>query len=137
MIAFTKDMEIGVPKIDAQHKELIDRLNAVIAMGAKSVSVEETQKTLKFLGDYIIQHFGDEENLQKQSQYPKYDWHRGQHKIYVAEFQKLQEEFKASGVSAKFTLALNNSIVAWIVRHIKTADVEFGKHYATAASKMS
>ncbi|MDR1706283.1 MAG: hemerythrin family protein [Clostridiales bacterium] len=129
MIVITKDMEVGVPKIDTQHKELVDRLNAVTAMGAKSVSQEETRKTLDLLGEYIVKHFGDEEVLQKQSGYPKYDWHRGQHQLYIGEFQKLRKEFEANGVSAKFTLDLNNSIVNWIVRHIKTVDVEFGRYY--------
>jgi hemerythrin len=129
MIALTKDMEVGIPKIDAQHRELVDRLNAVTAMGTKSVSKEETQKTLDLLGEYIVKHFGDEEAMQKQSGYPKYEWHKGQHQLYVAEFMKLKKEFMANGVSALFTLNLNNSIINWIVRHIKTVDVEFGKHY--------
>ncbi len=132
MITLTKDMEVGVPKIDAQHKELINRLNAVTAMGAKSVSKEETQKTLDLLGEYIVKHFGDEEALQRQSGYPKYEWHKGQHQIYIAEFQKLKREFAANGVSAKFTLELNSSIINWIVRHIKNVDAEFGKYYSAA-----
>jgi hemerythrin len=129
MIVLTKDMVVGVAKIDSQHKELIDRLNAVISMGTKSVSKEETQKTLDFLGYYIVKHFGDEEILQQQSGYPKYEWHKGLHKFYIDEFQKLKKEFAANGVSAKFTLDLSNSIVNWIVKHIKSVDVEFGKHY--------
>jgi hemerythrin len=129
MIVITKDMEVGIPQVDAQHRELVDRLNAVTTMGAKSVSKEETKKTLDLLGDYIVKHFGDEEKLQKQSGYPKYEWHKGQHQIYIAEFGKLKREYEANGVSAKFTLDLNNSIVSWIVRHIKTVDVEFGKFY--------
>ena len=129
MITLTKDMLVGVPKIDAQHEELIDRLNKVTSMGAKSVSKEETQKTIDLLGEYIVKHFGDEEVLQKQSGYPKYEWHKGQHQIYVGEFQKLKREFASNGISAKFTLDLNNSIINWIVRHIKSVDVEFGKFY--------
>lgn len=132
MITLTKDMEVGVSKIDAQHKELINRLNAVTAMGVNSVTKEETQKTLDMLGAYIVKHFADEEILQKQSGYPKYEWHKSQHKAYIAEFEKLQREFKANGVSAKFTLDLNNSIIQWIVRHIKSVDAEFGKYYQTS-----
>lgn len=131
MIVITKDMEVGVAKIDAQHKELVTRLNNVTAMGAKAVSKEETQKTLDMLGSYIVKHFADEEALQKQSAYPKFDWHKGQHQLYIGEFQKLKSEFTANGVSPKFTLSLNNSIINWIVRHIKSADVEFGKYYQT------
>ena len=129
MITITKDMETGISKIDAQHKELVDRLNAVTSMGVKSVSTEETQKTLDFLGDYIVKHFSDEEALQKQSDYPKYDWHKAQHQLFIAEFQKLKKEFAMNGYSPKFTLSLSNSIINWIVKHIKSVDVEFGKHY--------
>jgi hemerythrin len=122
-------MEIGVQKVDDQHRELVNRLNAVTSMGANSVSKEETEKTIDFLCDYILLHFNDEEALQKQSGYPKYEWHKGQHQLYVAEIGKLKQEFFMNGASAKFTLDLNNSIVNWIVRHIKSADVEFGKFY--------
>jgi hemerythrin len=128
MITLTKDMETGVAKIDAQHRELIDRLNAVTSMGIKSVSKEETQKTLNLLGDYIVKHFGDEEELQKKSNYPKYEWHKEQHRLYIAEFQKLKKEFETNGCSPKFTLDLSNSIIQWIVRHIKSVDIEFGKY---------
>ena len=129
MITITKDMEVGVLLIDTQHKELVDRLNAVTSMGVKSVSKEETQKTLDLLGDYIVKHFNDEEALQKQSGYPKYEWHKAQHQQYIGEFQKLKKEFATNGYSAKFTLDLSNSIINWIVRHIKSVDVDFGKHY--------
>lgn len=131
MITLTKDMEVGVPKIDAQHRELINRLNAVISMGVKSVSAEETQKTLNLLEDYVVRHFSDEEVIQKQSGYPKYEWHKTQHQLYVGEIRKLKRTFAANGASSRFTLDMNNSIIEWIVRHIKSADVELGKHCRT------
>jgi len=131
MIALTKDMEVGVAKIDTQHKELIDRLNSVISMGLKAYSKEETQRTLDLLGEYIVKHFTDEEALQQQSNYPKYEWHKGQHQIYIGEFKKLKTEFAANGHSPKFTLDMNNSIINWIVRHIKSADAELGKYLKT------
>jgi len=129
MLVLTKDMETGISKIDAQHKELVDRINAITSMGTKSVSDEETKKTLDLLGAYIVKHFNDEEALQKQSNYPKYDQHRELHKLYIGEFEKLKKEFAQNGHSAKFTLALSNSIINWIVRHIKSVDAEFGKFY--------
>lgn len=129
MITITKDMEVGVPKIDAQHRELIERLNAVVLLGGKSVSREHSQKTLDLLSAYIIKHFGDEEALQIQSRYPKYAWHKAQHQLYIAEVEALKKEFAQNGVSAKFTISLSNSIIDWIVKHIKRVDVEFGRFY--------
>ena len=132
MITLSKDLEVGVAKIDSQHKELIDRLNAVTSMGVRSVSKEETQKTLDLLEKYIIKHFTDEEALQLQSRYPKYEWHKELHRYYFGEFQKLKNTFATSGYSAKYTLDLSNSIVNWIVKHIKSVDVEMGKHLRSA-----
>jgi hemerythrin len=129
MITLTKDMETGVAKVDEQHQELVKRLNALISMGTKAVSKEETQKTIDFLGEYIIKHFSDEEALQRQCNYKKYEWHKEQHKSYVNDFKKLKEEFAANGPSAKFTVSLNSSLTNWIIKHIKNVDVEFGKYY--------
>lgn len=132
MVTLTKDMEVGVAKIDAQHKELVNRLNMVATMGTKTVTKEEAEKTLDFLGEYIVKHFSDEEVLQCSVGYPKYEWHKGQHRLYIDEFKKLKQEFMANGISSKFILNLHNSIIGWIVRHIKAVDVEFGKFYQAA-----
>jgi hemerythrin len=131
MITLTKDMEIGVAEIDAQHKELVDRINTITSMGLKSVSKEETQKTLDLLGKYVIQHFGDEEALQRKCNYPRYEWHRQIHQDFIGEFANIKDEFAKNGTSVQFTVELNNRIVKWIVSHIKNVDAEFGKYYAT------
>ena len=128
MITLSKDMEVGVEKIDTQHRDLIDRLNSIVSMGTRAVSKDETQKTLDLLGEYVLKHFTDEEALQQKHNYPKYGWHKGQHQSFIVEFKKLKAEFAANGHSAAFTIAMNNSIINWIVRHIKSADVELGRY---------
>ena len=131
MITMSKDLEVGVLEIDEQHMELINRLNALLSMGDGAVSKEETQKTLDLLGEYIVKHFSDEEALQKKNNYPEYEEHKKMHQLYIDEFQKLKKEFAASGHSLKFTMDLNNSLISWIVKHIKSADVALGKFLKT------
>jgi len=127
MIKFTPDLETKVTSIDNQHKELFDRINELTAMGYKSINKEETDKTFKLLGDYIVKHFKDEEDLQRKSGYPKYAWHVEQHRSFVDSFNKLKAEYTQNGPSAAFTLQLNKSIIEWIVKHIRHVDVELGK----------
>jgi hemerythrin len=132
MMTLTEDMKTGVAKIDEQHQELINRINAVVSMGTQSVTKEEPRKTLDFLGAYVIKHFGDEQSLQRQCtspKYEKYEWHKNQHDTFISSFKQLEEEFSATGPSAKFTVKLNSSVIDWIINHIKTVDVEFGKFY--------
>jgi len=130
MIAITPDLLTHVAEIDEQHKELFDRINAVELelIGAKSITKEAAQKTLDFLGSYIIEHFGFEEELQRKSGYPKYGWHRAMHQWYIAEFRKVKEEYEKNGPSEAFTLLLDRSIKNWISKHIRNVDTEFGKY---------
>jgi len=127
MIQLSKDMEVGVVEIDAQHMELVNRLNALVSMGHDAASKEESQKTLNMLEEYIIKHFSDEEELQKKNKYPEYESHKKLHQLFIDEFEKLKKEFEINGHSLKFTMDLNNSLINWIVKHIKSADVELGK----------
>jgi hemerythrin len=127
MINFTPDLLTGVSAIDEQHKELINRINAVVSMGTKSVSKEEIEETLNMLSDYVKKHFNDEETLQRKSGYPKYDTHRQLHQQYISEIQRLKSEYVKNGPTVQITLQINKSIIEWIVKHIKNVDVELGK----------
>jgi len=127
MINFTPDLATKHPLIDKQHKELFKRLNDVLALGGKATTSEETEKTFKLLGDYIKEHFSDEEELQQRFSFPKYEWHRDQHNLYIDSFVKLKEEYDRNGASAEFSNHLNKSIIDWIINHIRVADVELGK----------
>ncbi|MDR0302759.1 MAG: bacteriohemerythrin [Treponema sp.] len=133
MLSLSKDMETGVEKIDTQHRELINRINSLLEAGEKSASKEETQKTIDYLGEYIVKHFGDEEEIQIKSNYPQYAEHKKLHTYYIDEFAKFKNEFAEKGNSMEFTMKLNNSLINWIVKHIKGNDVEFGKFYKAQA----
>ena len=129
MLTLTKDMETGVEKIDSQHRELINRINSVLATGEKSVSKEETKKTIDFLGEYVVKHFSDEQEIHLKSNYPKYEEHKAKHTSFVSDFTKLENEFVSNGNSMEFMMKLNNTLITWIVKHIKGDDVAFGKYY--------
>ena len=127
MLIVTADLMTHVPLIDEQHTELFNRINAVSTIGSLEMARHETEATLDFLGEYIIKHFSDEEELMQQSGYTKYDWHHEMHRWYIAEFRKLREEFMLRGVSVEFTQLLEKSIINWIVHHIGTVDVSLGQ----------
>ena len=125
----TKDMETGVAKIDEQHIELINRTNELMLMGPKSASNEEIEKTLNLLSNYVVKHFTEEEELQMQSNYPKYEMHKGLHSDFVKEIKKIRDKFQKSGTSTELCLEITQTIIGWLVKHIKSVDVEFGRYY--------
>lgn len=129
MLQFTEDMKIGMPLIDSQHKSMIDFANKLSVLCEENPGKEGLMESLDFLGNYVVQHFSDEEKLQVESNYPRYEQHRGIHQEFVETFQSLHAEFEKNGPSAEFTEALTNSVFNWIITHIKKEDVVFGKHY--------
>jgi hemerythrin len=129
MLNLSKDMETGVEKIDAQHRELINRINSLLAVENEPVSEEKTQKTIDYLAEYVVKHFRDEEELQVKSKYPNYAEHKKKHALFVEEFTQLEKEFAGKSHSMEFTMKLNSTLITWIVKHIKGDDVEFGKFY--------
>jgi hemerythrin len=135
MIILTSGLLTHIDVIDEQHKELVNRINALTAIGTKSVTKEEVEEMLDFLGKYIVKHFGDEEALMREFNYPKYDWHHETHRWYIAEFHKLKEEYNQNGFSEQFNLLLEKSIINWIVRHIETVDLQLGKYITEQKKK--
>jgi len=125
----TKSMETGVDKVDEQHRELINKINELIEMGYQAFAKEETAKMIDMLGEYVVQHFADEEELQLQCDYPKYELHRKQHQDFLNEFVARKKDFHEHGTSSKFTLDLIVAVSNWVIKHVKGSDVEFSKHY--------
>ena len=128
MIALTPDLLTNVPEIDEQHKELFNHLSATELIGTAPLTKEEIEETLEFLGAYVVKHFADEEKLMLESGYPKFDWHHTWHQGYIAECKKMKEEYATNGLSEQFADKLNESIVRWYIKHVRTVDVALGKH---------
>jgi hemerythrin len=126
-------METGVEKIDSQHRELINRINSLLVIEDESASEEKTLETVNYLGEYVVKHFSDEEELQVKSNYPNYAEHKKKHTLFIDEFTQLKNEFAGKSHSMEFKMKLNSSLITWIVKHIKGDDAEFGKYYKAQA----
>lgn len=119
---FDKSLETGNTAIDTQHKELIDAMNNLLAACAQGKGREEIKNTIKFLVDYTVKHFNDEEKLQKQYNYPDYAAHKKLHDDFKEEVKKIVEEYEQDGTSVVLTFKINNIIASWLIKHIKGED---------------
>ena len=124
----TPELETHIASIDEQHAELFARINKVMEMSVNAASQKEIEKTLRFLGEYVVKHFKAEEEMMLEYSYPRYEWHREQHKGFIKEFQALEKEYAENGPSEEFSFHLNKSIIDWIIGHIQDEDVCLGKH---------
>jgi hemerythrin-like metal-binding domain len=118
--------ELGVPSIDAQHKELFQQVDNLLY----SSSMHKTKETLDFLGNYVVEHFGHEEVLQAESGYPKKEEHKKMHDDFIATYIALRTEFDShTGENELDTSKLSQVIMDWLKTHVLVADREFAEYY--------
>lgn len=122
-IVFDDSLYTGNELIDNEHKELIERANKLMESCEKGTEKLTAVKTLDFLMDYTEIHFADEEKLQQETSYDKYQQHKEQHDLFkksVDELRQMLEE--EEGPTDAFVAAVNKNVGQWLVNHIQGWD---------------
>lgn len=120
---FDESLVTGNELIDGQHKELIDKINKLVACCEQGGGKLEAIKMLDYLSEYTDFHFNDEEKLQEEVSYPGIAEHKKQHadfKQAVSELHEMLEE--EEGPSDAFVEAVNRNVIDWLYKHIKGFD---------------
>jgi len=118
--------ELGVPLIDAQHKELFRRVESFLLVLRSAVSwdekVQKVNETLEFMKGYVVEHFRDEEEYQKCVGYPGYEAHKQIHTgmvDYVLEFSK---QYEQSNHDEQLIQQFGGRLLAWLINHVAAED---------------
>lgn len=126
-ISWRKELEIGNALIDGQHRELVERFDTLLAACRRGEGRAELSRLLDFLDEYVVKHFGDEEQLQRESGYPEFQSHQLLHLGFTKRLVDLKRTIKAEGeVQVDHVLATNKMLLDWLVQHISTRDHELG-----------
>ncbi len=126
-IQWRDSLAIGVELIDSQHKELLQRFNALLSACESGKGIDELKRLLVFLDDYIVKHFSDEEQLQRTSGYPGYEAHKKEHDGFIERVMAVKHEINSEGVAVHHVMETNNMLLKWLLNHISKVDVELGK----------
>ena len=109
--------------IDSQHRELIDRINKLLDSCEDSDAKLAAIKTLDYLSDYTVFHFGAEEELQKEIEYPGYEAHKEQHENFKKTISELDEMLQEEeGPSSAFVKKVEENVIKWFYTHIEGFD---------------
>ncbi|MDR2114943.1 MAG: bacteriohemerythrin [Planctomycetaceae bacterium] len=121
---WTKDLETGNLLIDSQHQQLIKAINDLLVACSSGQGRDTLHQTLDFLVSYTSKHFGDEEKLQQQYQYPDYPNHKKLHDNFKAFVQDLATQMKASGPTITLVSKVTSGVGEWLLNHIKREDTK-------------
>lgn len=133
---WTEDLSTGVEIIDNQHKELFSRINDLVAAIKQHTCKYKISDVVRFLDEYIVFHFGEEETFMQKNKYPRYPQHKAQHTKFIANFNELKKELQKIEGGQKpgsydLSVETNQVVVDWILDHIAKVDKEFGAFLKT------
>lgn len=132
---WTKDLSVGIERIDEQHRELFAKINDLVVAIKSHTCKYKIGDVMKFLEDYVVFHFGEEEEFMRELDYPGYGHHRAQHEEFMRNLEKLKKELpkleggKKPG-SYDLSVETNQIVVDWIIEHISKVDKSLGKFLA-------
>jgi hemerythrin len=133
--SWDKSLETGNTTIDDQHKSIIESINNLLDACSKGKGRSEVENTLKFLQDYVVKHFNDEEKLQLKSNYPDYKTHREKHEAFKKTVSEIAEEFNKNGASIQLVAKVNSSVAGWLISHIKSEDKKVAAHIKESSQR--
>lgn len=120
---FDDTLVTGNEMIDAQHKELIERINNLLIKAENGSAKVEAVKMLDHLAEYTDYHFKAEEQLQEEIGYPGIAEHKKKHEELRKTVEELHEMLEdQEGPTDAFVEQVNQKVVDWLYRHIKGFD---------------
>jgi hemerythrin len=125
-LEWTENLSVGVELIDTQHRELIHRFGSLIDACHDRQAENKITELLAFLDDYVIFHFGEEQQLMVLYGFSGFESHRTEHDFFIRRLQALKQEVAAKGPTQAVVAQTVRFLLNWIVKHIKSVDVELG-----------
>jgi hemerythrin len=120
LMPWSTELELGIAKIDEQHRWLVDRINALHDELVKPAPNRESMgDILESLVDYTMNHFIVEEEIFKRHGYPQIDAHLGEHNGFTGNIIQLLDRFQEGAEVGAETMAL---LKDWLTHHILVVD---------------
>ncbi len=121
-IFWTPQLNVGIEVIDNQHRRIVDYINSLDEANFKGHSREEIGTLIYDLVDYTISHFGFEESLQEEANYPFRHAHAKVHELFTSRVAGFQTRFDKG---EDIAMDLHRLLVTWLINHIKHDDADY------------
>jgi hemerythrin-like metal-binding protein len=121
-IEWTPHLAVGHEEIDRQHRELLRRANEILDAMTEGRGLEEVDRTVAFLAEYVAHHFKTEERQMALLAYPGITAHKAEHAAFVTQMLRLRDEFRAGGPTMPLAVELQRLVCALVGDHFLRTD---------------
>lgn len=125
-LQFTQDLSTTVAEIDDQHMELFKRVDGLLVALQAGRGRDELIRTIQFLTDYVVFHFGVEEKYMEKYGYVDRLQHKAQHELFVMTFLRMKDRLLLEEIDPQNTEETKQLVVDWLINHIRYSDKGLG-----------
>lgn len=128
-IRWDKKFEIGVAKVDDQHKHLFSLTRELIEATQEGRGRRIIVDVLKSLILYTKTHFVDEETIMLKAGFPEFEMHKKEHEAFIQEVGEATKDL-LEGNSVP-TLKIAEFLGNWLINHVLIHDKRIGEYVRT------
>ncbi len=120
MVDWSPELTLNDETLDREHVEVFRKLqdSAKALEGPR----EKLDAALAAFADALLTHLADEERLMDETLYPERVRHKSAHELFVADFERMRVELRASGPTPLVAEWVRRRIPEWLRFHIRVND---------------
>jgi len=122
MFEWKPEFAVGMPHIDAQHRELFRLAEALYVAMSAGQGKAALEGTLDRLVKYTEEHFAAEERLMRLNDYTFQAAHKAEHRALTRKVVDFQTEFNHG--RATLAVPVLQFLRSWLEGHIKQSDMK-------------
>ncbi|TCS61333.1 bacteriohemerythrin [Varunaivibrio sulfuroxidans] len=127
LIHWNKQLEIGIPFVDTDHRVLVNLLNQLHSCVDQREELTVLDSVLSTLLEYTNYHFRREEKLLEICAYPLLEEHKDSHRLLEGEVRDLCRVFRYNRETVKSD-DVKAFLNQWLLEHIMGEDVSYRRH---------
>jgi len=122
---WTKELELGIPLIDGQHRKLVAHLQDLDRAVHQGRPMSEVSECIDFLTEYTAEHFHTEERFLADKRYPDLEAHKQQHAAFKANVAKAARAVQTRLAAEQSVKLVQSMVVHWYLDHIRGTDQKY------------
>lgn len=120
-----KRLETGIEEIDDQHMELFRRIDKLELALYSGMGTSECLHLIKYLEDYVNEHFALEEKLMYDAHYPLLTAHHQQHLEFKNTCKDIFISCRDQGTDTYLAIDVDKRMRKWWENHIMKLDLDY------------
>jgi hemerythrin len=126
---WTQGMSVHNDVIDAQHKELFDKLSELLQKIITNNTDNAAEELIHFFEKYMNGHLAYEEAYLKEMNYPYLKEHHEQHEVFTKKYEELKEKISEDDAdNEKIIFEIENFMGSWLTSHILIEDQKYARY---------